>query len=163
MRYSARLIHNRGKQGRQRRRQPHARSHQRGKVCAGVRLARPRVADKLWSLVLGAVSRYFTQMRGEGRVVSRDADGFKVNARPVAGLSGSTMDILGLAMRVALVKTFLPTAPFLVLDEPAAACDDDRTQAMLGFLSASEFTQVLACSHDPISESVAGSVVVLGS
>ena len=126
-----------------------------------LRLARPRVADKLWSLVLVAESRYFTQMRGKESRVTRDADGFKVNGHPVASLSGSTLDILGLAKRVALVRTFLPTAPFLVLDEPAAACDAERTQAMLGFLAATEFTQVLACSHDPISESVADSVITL--
>lgn len=124
-----------------------------------VRAARPIIADKMWNAVLHTVSRYFSQMRGEASTVTRTTDGFKVDGHSVAGLSGSTLDILGLAIRVALVRTFLPTSPFLVLDEPAAACDVNRTQAMLGFLATTEFDQILACSHDEISEAVADNVV----
>lgn len=124
-----------------------------------VRSARPVIADKMWNAVLHTVSSYFSQMRGQPSVVSRTADGFLVDGHSVAGLSGSTLDILGLAIRVALVRTFLPASPFLVLDEPAAACDITRTQAMLGFLATTEFEQIIACSHDEVSESVADNVV----
>lgn len=88
-----------------------------------VRAARPLIADKLWNLVLSAVSRYFSEMRGTKSRVTKDSDGFKADGHTATTLSGSTLDILGLAIRVALTRTFLPTAPFLVLDEPAVVYD----------------------------------------
>ena len=57
----------------------------------------------------------------------------------------------------------MPGAPFLVLDEPAAACDPERTESMLGFLVAVGFKQVLFCSHDTVSESVSDNAVYLGA
>lgn len=127
-----------------------------------VRAARPLVADKLWALVLHAVGTYFSEMRGERSVVSKTSDGFMVDGHPVATLSGSTLDILGLAIRVALVRTFLPSSPFLLLDEPMSGCDDERTQAMLGFLAGVGFRQVLLVSHEDISETVADHIISLG-
>jgi DNA repair exonuclease SbcCD ATPase subunit len=126
-----------------------------------VKQARPLIADKLWALVLHAVSSYFSEIRGEKSRVTKEADGFKVNGNTVATLSGSTLDALGLAIRVALVRTFLPSVPFLVLDEPNAAMDDNRTNNMLGFLASCGFGQVLLVSHEEISESVADHVVQL--
>lgn len=127
-----------------------------------VRAARPVIADKLWNLVLTAVSGYFSEMRGFKSAVSKSGDGFTVDGHPVQTLSGSTLDILGLAIRVALVRTFLPGAPFLVLDEPAAACDPDRTESMLGFLVAVGFKQVLLVTHEDVSETVADNIITLG-
>jgi exonuclease SbcC len=127
-----------------------------------VRTARPVIADRLWNLVLTSVSKYFSEMRGVRSVVSKSSDGFLVDGRPVAVLSGSTLDILGLAIRVALVRTFLPQSPFLVLDEPMAGCDLTRTEAMLGFLVAVGFKQVLLVTHEDVSESVADHIITLG-
>lgn len=127
-----------------------------------VRSARPAIADKLWSLVLHAVSSYFSEMRGEKSVVSKTSDGFMVDGHPVASLSGSTLDILGLAVRVALVRTFLPAVPFLILDEPMQGCDMARTESMLGFLVAAGFKQILLITHEEASESVADHVITLG-
>lgn len=127
-----------------------------------VRAARPVIADKLWNLVLTAVSGYFSEMRGFKSAVSKSGDGFTVDGHPVQTLSGSTLDILGLAIRVALVRTFLPGAPFLVLDEPAAACDPDRTESMLGFLVAVGFRQILLVTHEDVSETVADNIITLG-
>lgn len=126
-----------------------------------VRQARPLIADKLWSIVLSAVSSYFSEMRGARSAVTKDSDGFKVDGHPISTLSGSTLDILGLAIRVALIRTFLPTAPFLVLDEPCAAMDQQRTEITLGFLMGCGFQQVLYASHDPVSEAVADTVLWL--
>lgn len=126
-----------------------------------VRQARPAIADKLWSIVLSAVSSYFSEMRGARSTVTKDSDGFKVDGHPISTLSGSTLDILGLAIRVALIRTFLPTAPFLVLDEPCAAMDQQRTEITLGFLMGCGFQQVLYASHDPVSEAVADTVLWL--
>jgi DNA repair exonuclease SbcCD ATPase subunit len=128
-----------------------------------VRACRPMIADQLWNLVLSAVSAYFSEMRGAKSRVRKGGDGFTVDGHPVgpATVSGSTLDVLGLAIRVALVRTFMPTAPFLILDEPAAACDDGRTNNLLGFLAGAGFKQVLLVTHEDISQAVADNVVTL--
>lgn len=126
-----------------------------------VRAARPVIADRLWNLVLSAVGKYFSEMRGSRSRVTKDSDGFKVDGHTASTLSGSTLDILGLAIRVALTRTFLPTAPFLVLDEPAAAMDGRRTELMLGFLVTCGFPQTLLVTHEDISESVADNVITI--
>lgn len=127
-----------------------------------VRQCRPLIADKLWTIVLNAVSGYFSEMRGVRSTVTKDSDGFKVDGYPVAGLSGSTLDILGLAIRVALTRTFLPNAPFMVLDEPCAAMDTARTESTLGFIVACGFKQVILVTHEDTSETVADHLVQIG-
>lgn len=126
-----------------------------------VRQARPLIADKLWSIVLSAVSSYFSEMRGARSAVTKDSDGFKVDGHPISTLSGSTLDILGLAIRVALIRTFLPSAPFLVLDEPCAAMDQQRTEATLGFVTACGFKQIVVVTHEDTSEAVADHMIEL--
>ena len=127
-----------------------------------VREARPVVANKLWALVLGAVSEFFSAMRGQPSVVTRGADGFMVDGHSVATLSGSTKDILGLAIRIALTRTFLPGISLLMLDEPNAAMDDERTANVLGFLGGAGFNQIIVVSHDEMTVDVADHVVTLG-
>ena len=126
-----------------------------------VRQCRPIIADNLWRIVLAAVSGYFSEIRGAASVVSKDADGFKVDEHAVTSMSGSTLDALGLAIRVALVRTFLPSAPFLILDEPAQGMDAGRTDNMLGFLSTCGFQQVLLVTHEEVSQSVADNLITL--
>ncbi len=128
-----------------------------------MRAIKPSVTDHLWNSVLAAVSQFFTQLRGEASVVTKDSDGFKVNGASVKSLSGSTLDVLALAVRVALTKTFIPNSTMLVLDECAAACDTTRTANLLGFLSTVGFRQVLLASHDELSESVADTVINIGT
>lgn len=125
-----------------------------------VRAARPLIADKLWTMVLSAASTYFSSMRGTPSVVTREGKAFKVDGRAGA-LSGSTLDILGLAIRVALTRSFLPLCPFLVLDEPAAAMDRNRELSMLGFLVSTGFPQTLLVTHSDIDETVAQSIICL--
>jgi DNA repair exonuclease SbcCD ATPase subunit len=126
-----------------------------------VRAARPIISDKLWNTVLASVSTAFSRLRGEPSVVTKSKDGFTVNGKAVELLSGSTLDLLGLAIRTSLVKTFIPHCPFLVLDEPSAACDIDRTTTMLGFIHASGFDQVILVTHEDISQSVADNLIEL--
>ncbi len=123
---------------------------------------KPMITDFLWGQVLKAVGLFFSQMRGEQSVVTKDAGGFKVNGRSVESLSGSTLDVLALAIRCALVKTFIPHANFLILDEPAAGCDEARTGSVLGFVATAGFSQTIMASHDPLSESVADNVINIG-
>jgi len=126
-----------------------------------IRAARPVIGNKLWSMVLASVSTVFSQMRGENSIVSKEKDGFTVNGRSVDSLSGSTLDLLGLAIRCALTKTFVPGCPFIVLDEPSASCDASREAAMLGYIAASGFSQVLLVTHSDVSESFANNLITL--
>ena len=126
-----------------------------------LRTARPIIADKLWSVVLGAVSSYFSTMRGAASVVTKSSDGFKVDGQSVEGLSGSTLDILGLAIRLALTRTFLPSAPFLILDEATAAMDDKRSTEAMAFLLAFGFSQTICVTHKEIEEGAANQLIQL--
>jgi DNA repair exonuclease SbcCD ATPase subunit len=126
-----------------------------------IRAARPIVAAKLWDIILASVSTMFSQVRGTKSVVARTANGFTVNGHAIEGLSGSALDVLGMALRVALIKSFVPDCSFLVLDEPMSACDDDRTAAMLGFLAACDFTQTILITHEGISETSADNLILI--
>lgn len=126
-----------------------------------IRAARPVIGNKLWSMVLASVSTVFSQMRGENSIVSKEKDGFTVNGRSVDSLSGSTLDLLGLAIRASLVKTFVPGCPFIILDEPSAACDDSREASMMGYVAASGFKQVLLVTHSDAVESFANNLITL--
>lgn len=131
-------------------------------LVAKLKKLKPLITDHLWNTVLAAVSNFFSTLRGEQSVVTKDADGFKVNGKSVKGLSGSTLDVLALSIRVALSKTFIPHASFMVLDEPAHGCDPTRTGNVLGFLSSVGFQQTVLASHDELSEAVADNVILLG-
>lgn len=126
-----------------------------------LRAIRPLIADKLWATVLSSVSVMFSQMRGTPSIVTKGKAGFAVNDQAIESLSGSTLDILGLALRCSLLHAFIPHCSLLVLDEVAASMDDDRTSALLGFISGAGFDQVLFITHETISESVADNVIEL--
>ena len=126
-----------------------------------LRTIRPEIANQLWGTVLATVSAMFSQMRGETSVITKGKDGFRVNGHAVTSLSGSALDLLGLSIRCALTKTFLPECDLLVLDEPAAACDDNRTGALLGFIAAAGYKQTILITHEDISSSVADNIIEL--
>lgn len=126
-----------------------------------VRAARPTIGNTLWTMVLMSVSKIFSAMRGEESLVTKGKEGFLVNGKPISCLSGSTQDLLGLAVRVSLVKMFVPNSSFLILDEPSAACDQDRTNALLGYVAASGFEQVIMVTHNQLSESFADTLIEL--
>ena len=135
--------------------------HRHNELIRKLRNARPEIASKMWGTVLGAISRYFSQIRGEQSVVTREPDGFKVNGRSVAGLSGSTNDALGLAIRMALSKLFLPGVPLLFLDESFAGADDTRELAGVGTLAGAGFSQVLLVTHSNLPEQIADNLITL--
>lgn len=119
---------------------------------------RPEIRDQVWNLVLGAVSYYFSQIRGEESAVTREGAEFKVNGRSIEGLSGSTLDSLGLGIRVALSKTFLPGIGFQMFDEPFAGCDENRELAGLGTIAAAGFEQVLLITHSDLADALSDKV-----
>ena len=126
-----------------------------------LRNIRPAVADKLWNTILASVSVMFSQMRNEESWVTKGKDGFRVNAQSVESLSGSTLDLLGLAIRCALLKTFLPQCGLLILDEPAAAIDISRTEALVGFIAGAGFQQTLLVTHETVSSNIADNLIEL--
>ena len=126
-----------------------------------LRQARPVLAAKLWAGLLAAISRTFSELRGVPSVVGRSADGFEVDGKPASDLSGSTLDILGLAVRISLMRAFLPGVGLLILDEPAAAMDAAREERLLAALATLDFGQVLMVSHGDTAKAVAGNVVLL--
>jgi ABC-type transport system involved in cytochrome bd biosynthesis fused ATPase/permease subunit len=107
------------------------------------------------------VSKYFSDIRGTPSVFSRGEDGFMVDGHKVSSLSGSALDALGLAIRMALPRTFLPNARFLVLDEPAAAADDNRETNMLGVIATYDADQVILVTHSDLADSFAAQVIRL--
>ena len=127
-----------------------------------LRAAKPLVADKIWRAVCETVSVYFSQMRGVESVVSKDSkEGFTVNGEAISSLSGSTLSILGLALRVALVKTFLPSCDILLLDEPFDGADNSRRDSMLGFIVQSGFMQMIIITHENSTESCSDELLLL--
>lgn len=126
-----------------------------------VKAARPLIVDRLWGVVLGAISTYFSKIRGVHSSVTRDVDGFKVDGAAVEGLSGSTLDVLGLSIRMALLHTFLPRVQFIVLDEPAAACDDSREAALIGTVATAQFEQILLVTHSDLADTYANQLITL--
>ena len=127
-----------------------------------LRTIRPIIANRLWNTVLASVSVMFSTMRKQESWITKEKNGFMVNGQSVESLSGSTLDILGLAIRCAMLRTFLPQCGLLVLDEPMHGCDDNRAEAMLGFLKSAGFNQTLLVSHEEVSESVADNLITLG-
>ena len=127
-----------------------------------LRAAKPLVADKIWRAVCSVVSLYFSKMRGVESVVSKDSkEGFTVNGEAISSLSGSTLSILGLALRVALVKTFLPSCDILLLDEPFDGADNSRRDSMLGFIVQSGFMQMIIITHENSTESFSDELLLL--
>lgn len=126
-----------------------------------LRDVRPQLTAKMWNTLQGAISHYFSAMRQVECVVERSASGFTVDGRSVEGLSGSTTDILGLAIRISLGKIFLPWVPFLLLDEGFSACDGEREMASVGVLASSGFQQVVLITHSDAPESMADNLVYL--
>lgn len=124
-----------------------------------LREVRPAVAKKLWSIVLAAVSHYFSAVRGVQSVVGREGSGFTIDGKVVEAYSGSTRDALALAMRVVLQKTFLPSIDFALFDEVASACDDSRESEMLAMLSTCGLKQVLLVTHSDLADSYAANVI----
>ena len=126
-----------------------------------LRASRQSIASQLWNSVLSVVSHTFTQIRGTESRVERGPEGFTVNGQAVADLSGSTIDMLGLAIRLSLSRVFLPNLPFVFFDEVFAGCDDSRELAGLSALAASGIPQVLLVTHSDLGDGLAANLVQL--
>lgn len=123
--------------------------------------ARLEIRKKLWGIVSAAISHYFTNIRGEVTIVEQGENGFTENGRPVKGLSGSAKDTLGLAIRAALSKVFIPGAALMIVDEPFAACDAERELAGIGVLAGLGFDQTILVTHSDLADAVADKIIQL--
>lgn len=124
-----------------------------------VRAARVQVTERLWSHVLNTTSAFFGHFRGRQSDVSRGPKGFMVdgsNSRP----SGSTLDILGLSIRIAVARIFSECG-VLILDEPSAGCDAERTALMTSGLLSTGFDQLIMVTHKDADESAGGNLIQL--
>jgi DNA repair exonuclease SbcCD ATPase subunit len=128
-----------------------------------LREVRPLVAKKLWTSVLSPMSSLLTTVRGELSTVTRDTDRFLINGKPAEAYSGSAKDCLGLVIRIALQKTFTPAVDFLLVDEPAAATDEQRELAMLGLLGSVGYGQVVLITHSNLADTFASNFIQLES
>lgn len=126
-----------------------------------LRASRQSIASQLWNSVLSVVSHTFTQIRGSDSRVERGPEGFTVNGQAVADLSGSTIDMLGLAIRLSLSRVFLPNLPFIFMDEVFSSCDEQRELAGLSALAASGIPQVLLVTHSDLGDGLAANLVQL--
>lgn len=126
-----------------------------------LRSARAEIRRRLWDSVTAAISVYFSRIRQVETRITQSEDGFLQNGKSIGGLSGSAKDMLGLAVRAALLKTFIPGAPIMVVDEPFSGCDDDRETAGLGVLSALGFPQTILVTHSDLADSLANQLVQL--
>ena len=127
-------------------------------VVKRIREVRPEVAARLWAVVLQSVSQLFSAVRGTPSTVVRQGSDFLVDGHSAKSLSGSTLDSLGLAIRIGLVKTFLPSVRFLLVDEPAAGMDDEREAAMLALLSTCDLEQVIMITHSSQADAFATNI-----
>lgn len=126
-----------------------------------LREAKPVVVAQLWSLITALISDYFSTIRGNVSLVTRTADGFLVDGKPISSYSGSTIDSLGLAVSWALHKLFVGNVDFLITDEPGRGMDPDRHNNMLGQLTRSDFKQSIVITHNPSVDAYAANIVEL--
>lgn len=126
-----------------------------------LRSAKPHITDKVWQSVCSLTGKYFSMMRGINSSVYKSSSGFEVDGNSVQSLSGSTLDVLGIATRVALLKTFVPSSRMMFLDEPFAACDEQRQSQVLAFLCSTGFEQVVIVTHEDTTEAVADNLIAI--
>lgn len=127
-----------------------------------LREIRPQVAKRLWDSVLTFASQILASIRQSTSLITHNSDEFLINGRSAAAYSGSARDMLGVAIRVALQKTFLPSLDFIMVDEPAGACDAPRETELLGKLAALDYRQVLVITHSELADSFATNLIQLG-
>jgi len=101
-------------------------------------------------------------LRGTQTTITRAKQGFLCDNVHVRNLSGSTLDILGLAIRFALTKLLLPHIDFQLLDEPGAGCDERRTANLMGFVTTADFPQAVVITHHDVDEAAADNLICLG-
>ena len=116
-----------------------------------LRDTKPKVLARVWSNILAVIETPFKEITGKEFEIGRGSKSFTAGGRSAARLSGSEKSILGLCFRSALRDLFAPGAGFIILDEPFADADSDRTAAGIAALVQMRGQKILA-THESISE-----------
>lgn len=124
-----------------------------------VREARPKVINRIWNVLLSTTAEYFSSIRGRPCEIVRTDKTFTVDGEKAGRLSGSTRDALGLAIRAATCEVFAPRVDFMLLDEIAAGMDAERTARAVAMVAELPIEQVVLCTHELVSDTVAANVI----
>lgn len=127
-------------------------------LISALRTARLEISTLLWQKLLGVTETYFSLFRGKVSTLNMSKKGILVDGH-LSAPSGSTLDILGLALRLAMSKLFANNG-LCILDEPSSGCDDERTAAMTAGLISSGFDQVVMVTHKDVDEA-AGNLILI--
>lgn len=125
-----------------------------------LRDTKPRVLQKVWHSILSVIETPFKEITGKEFEIGRGAKSFTAGGRSAARLSGSEKSILGLCFRSALRDLFAPGAGFIILDEPFADSDQDRTAAGIAALMQMRGQKILV-THESQTELSADQVIEL--
>ena len=129
-----------------------------GKILKSVRDAKPKVLDQVWGKLLYVVSTTYSTMVGEESVIEKSDKGFNINGRSFSRLSGSEKSVAGIALRVALKEVFAEGCGFLILDEPGADMDEERTLAMISAVKTIP-GQTIMITHEELSGQSADQII----
>jgi len=123
-----------------------------------VREARINISNLLWKKLLNVTETYFSLFRGKPSTLSISKKGILVDDH-LSAPSGSTLDVLGIALRLAIGKLFADNG-FCALDEPSAGCDTTRTAALAAGLISANLEQTIMVTHKDVDEQI-GNLIIL--
>lgn len=137
-----------------------------GQLQSYLRKNRSSFGEGLWGSLLQYASALISNTTS-GRLteLSRSKDGeFYIReegrAVPVSDSSGAQRSIIGLALRIAMTKTFYGNGLFLLLDEPTADARDNTAAAVAGMLQSLNM-QVISVTHRTGDAVNAGQIIEL--
>jgi len=90
-------------------------------LISALRAARLEISALLWQKLLGVTENYFSIFRGQPSTLSMSKKGILVDGH-LSAPSGSTLDVLGLALRLAMSKLFANNGLCSSNDRWAAGC-----------------------------------------
>jgi len=127
-------------------------------LISAVREARINISNLLWQKLLSVTETYFSLFRGKPSKLSISKKGILVDDH-LSAPSGSTLDVLGIALRLAIGKLFADNG-FCALDEPSAGCDTTRTAALAAGLISANLEQTIMVTHKDVDEQI-GNLIIL--
>mgnify|MGYP001822599564 CR=1 FL=1 len=132
-----------------------------------LRTNRDRFMGDIWSGVLSYASSFSSDCTGGKieRLMRTDGGAFRFveegEEAPIDAASGAQRSIMGLGVQLALAQMLPSQFPTLMLDEPTADADPERSLAMASLLSADNH-QLIMSSHRELDGMIAQQVINLG-
>lgn len=128
---------------------------------------RDRFMTQVWQQVMGYASGFSSNCTGgDIESVKRTSDGEFAYVEageevPIAGASGAQKSIMSIGTQLAMAKLLRTGFDTVLLDEPAADMDMERSLALVTLLGSSG-KQVLAVSHSELDSSSADNTIHIG-